>query len=946
MIRLSGSASLRAFLLSTAALLAPMAAHGQDANSSNTANATDTSQSGEVSVETVVVTGTRIYRPGYEAPTPVTTLSAVDLQRSAPTTLADSLNQLPQFGAATTSHAGFQGGSTGGANFINLRNLGSNRTLVLLNGERVVSSTLTNNVDLNTLPTTLIKRVDVVTGGASATYGSDAVAGVVNLILDTKFTGFKASAQYGNNGQNAYEGYRADGAFGTDFDNGRGHVEASASYFDNPQFYLLRQASWNKGTGLFLNPAYTPTNDEPQLIRRNFVGQSLESQGGVITSGPLANTIFVGPNATPTLYNPGLVSGVIASGGNADQSFLLNAPVGLPQHGYNLFAYGSYDLTPDLTAHLELDYGSDGGSSEIGPYQRAGNITITADNPFIPATIKSQMTALNIPSFKLGSNNINTGDPRVGGVVYPNKRALERVVLGFDGTLGGSWTWNAYYQHGEAHTDERWLNDIYTPYYNLAIDAVAAPAGNAAGIAPGTVVCRSTLSDPTNGCQPLNLFGIGTASPAAVKYITPVAFTEIDNKQDVVSVSAQGEPFSDWAGPVSIAGGGDYRSESGVSYSDPLTYTRKFAYGNSLPFHGAVNVYEGYLETVVPLVRGQSWAQALDFNGAGRVTDYSTSGVVETWKLGLTDQVSDEYRLRVTWSSDIRAPNLSELFTQAVSGGRAIADPFHPGTAPEVLATTTGNPNLNPEVASTVSGGIVMTPNWLPGLSASIDWYSIDIKGAIATITAENELAYCYAGQTYFCSLVHRNSAGVLTEIDSIPTNTAAETTSGLDVDAEYTHSLWGGTADLRILSNYTDETTIVQNGKIVDNAGSLSAATTGGGGQPKFKSTISATYNWGPYSGTVQTRLIGSARLVNGWTSKNVDNNSVPWVGYLDLRGAYDLTSHSQVYFAIDNTLNTPPPSVPAAYNTASVYYTPGSPGTVYDLLGRQYRIGIRANF
>ena len=138
-------------------------------------------------------------------------------------------------------------------------------------------------------------------------------------------------------------------------------------------------------------------------------------------------------------------------------------------------------------------------------------------------------------------------------------------------------------------------------------------------------------------------------------------------------------------GADSLADGAEYRSESAISYSDPLTYTRQFAYGNSLPFHGAVNVYEGYLETVVPLAKNEWWADLLDFNGAGRVTDYSTSGVVETWKLGITDQVSSEYRLRATWSNDIRAPNLSELFTQAVSGGRAIADPFHPGSRPTSL---------------------------------------------------------------------------------------------------------------------------------------------------------------------------------------------------------------------------------------------------------------------
>ena len=786
----------------------------------------------------------------------------------------------------------------------------------------------------------------MVTGGASASYGSDAVAGVVNIILNTHYDGFKANAEYSNNGQNAYEGYKAEAAFGTDFDGDRGHVEASVSYFDNPQFYLLHQTNWDTGTALFNNPAYVAGNGQPQYTPLNWIGLAQEAQGGLITSGPLKNTVFMGPNATPTLYNPGVVSGVIASGGNADQSNSLYSPVGLPQHGYNFFGYGSYKISPSINAHLELDYGSDGGSSEIAPYQRSGNITILAGNPYIPAATQAQMAALGVTSFSLGSDNINIGNPKVNGTVYPNERVLERGVLGFDGALGSDWTWSAYYEHGETHTNERWLNDAYIPYYNLAIDAVTAPAGNTAGIAPGTIVCRSTLTNPTNGCQPLDLFGAGTASAAATKYVTPVAFTQINNKQDVAQVSAQGTPFSDWAGPISIAGGADYRSESAVSFSDALSYTQSFAYGNNLPFHGAVNVYEGYAETVVPLARNEWWAQSMDFNGAGRVTDYSTSGVVETWKLGFTNQVSDEYRLRLTWSDDIRAPNLAELFTTAVSGGRAIADPFNPGTAPSTLATTEGNPNLKPENASTVSGGIVLTPNWLPGLSASFDWYSIDIHGAIASISAENELAYCFAGQAQFCSLIHRNSAGVLTQIFSVPTNTASETTSGLDVEAGYVHDLWDGSINLRALANYTDETTIVQNGSRVDNAGSLSASTVGGGGQPKFKATLTATYDWGAYSGTVQTRLIGASRLDNIWTPAIVANNDVPWVGYLDLRGSANINANWQIYFAMDNALDTPPPTVPQLYSTGSSYYTPDSPGTVYDLMGRMYRVGVRANF
>jgi len=917
-------ATMKAVLLASCGVIAS-AAHAQDGN-----------------VEAVTVTGTHISRPGFEAPTPVTAVSATDVEKVAPTTISDLLNTLPQFGTGDTAHGGFSGGS-GGASFLNLRDLGADRTLVLLNGERVVSSTLTGTVDMNLLPTALLQRVDVVTGGASAAYGSDAVAGVVNLVLDTNFTGFKANAQYGNNYQQAYEGFSGNIAGGMGFDNDRGHIVASVSYFNNPQFYQLGQAQWNTKSMLMPNPAYTPTNGQPKWAPYKNVGMSQSTEGGVILSGPLANTQFVGPNATPAVFYPGIVGGVMSANGSGETSLRDRVPLAQPQRGTNFFTNIKYRLTDDISAHVSLDYGQDSGATSSGAYQRNGNVLIHGDNPFIPAQTKAEMTRLGITSFNLGVNEPQLGNPKTNSLSYYSNRSQLRTGVGFDGDIDG-WAWSAYYGHGETHFKETWVGAVYVDYFNLATDAVLAPVGNAAGIVPNTIVCRSTLTNPDNGCAPLNVFGIGNASNAAKSYVTPPQWTQINNKQDVVSLSIEGEPFSDWAGPVSLAGGGSYRSESAVSYSNPLAYTQGYQAGNSLPFRGAVNVYEAYIETVVPLVKGQAWAQSMEFNGAGRITDYSTSGVVETWKLGISNQVNDEVRLRATWSNDIRAPNLAELFTVGTSGGRPIPDPFNGGHTSQVLATSTGNLNLKPEVATTYSGGVVYTPEWLPNFTASVDWYSITLKGAISTTSAENELAYCYAGRQVYCPLIHRNSSGVITQIFSSPANTDLETTSGLDVEIAYSHDLWDGLLDLRALANYTDQSTTNQNGIIIDNAGSLNPDI-GGDGQPKFKGTVTASYSKGPYSLTAQTRLIGTGHLNNRYTSADVADNSVPFVGYLDLRGSYTLDSSigGEFYFAVDNVLNTPPPNIMEPYSAPSVYLYLGAPGNIYDLLGRQYRTGVR---
>jgi iron complex outermembrane receptor protein len=932
--------AIRSVLLSSVSLFAPLAAYAQSTADTGT--------------ESLTVTGTLISRPGFQAPTPVTSVSSADLEVAAPTTLVDQLSTLPQFGSAVTNHAGYQLGNLAGSTTVNLRNLGTIRTLVLVNGERVVSSQLTNVVDFNLLPSTLIKRVDVVTGGASASYGSDAVAGVVNIILDTDFEGFKAEAQYGNNRQNAYETYKYGASAGTSFDGDRGHIMGTISYFDSPQIYTQRQTDWYTGSVLMLKPGSTT-----QLIHANHVGLYGTSTGGVITSGPLKNTVFLGQAATPTAYAPGNISGILSYGGDAETSVSDYAPVAIAQRGWNAYTYAKYKLTPNITAHLEADYGYDGGESAVLSPQNNNNITISIDNPYIPAQTRAQMTALGLSSFLLGSNNMNIASSKCHCSLFDEHRQQTRINFGLDGSFDG-WTWNAYYGHGETHARENWLYNPYVAYYNNAVDAVIAPVGNAAGIAPGSITCRSTLTNPTNGCKPMNVFGFGNVSAAAINYVTPQAWTQINNSQDSAAASFSGDPFSLWAGAVSVAGGAAWRQESAVSFSDALTETKGFVYGNNADFNGSVSVYELFLETAVPLAKNESWAQDLEFNAAGRYTNYSTSGGVETWKLGLSNQVNDEIRLRATWSDDIRAPNLSELFAAGVTNGRTIPDPFT-GAAPSVRATSKGNVNLKPENATTITGGIVYTPNWLEGFSLSVDWYYINIKGAIGTLSAEQELAYCFAAPSTspYCPLIIRstdaaapviNGLKPIVEIDSVPSNNSFAKVSGLDIEAGYNHELWGGNLGVHAVANYTDEaTTVNATGLVTDNAGSVAVGgIIGAGGEPKFKSTITATYNFGPWSGTVQTRLISSARLLStyDYTPGAVDNNAVPWVGYLDLRASYNFNDNWQLYGAMDNAMNIPPPNAPGTYNSGSSYYAPTSPGTVYDLLGRTYRIGFRANY
>ena len=465
----------------------------------------------------------------------------------------------------------------------------------------------------------------------------------------------------------------------------------------------------------------------------------------------------------------------------------------------------------------------------------------------------------------------------------------------------------------------------------------------------GSIACASTLTNPTNGCAPLDVFGNGVASAAAINYTNGAARSGQDAEittlnEDVASGSAQGQlPWGLPAGRMSMAFGFDYRKEGGREVASPLANAHLFSVGNFTSFVGQYNVEEGFAEIDAPILKDDI-VQSLDFNAAGRLTSYSTSGLVETWKLGATSQVNDDVRLRTTWSFDIRAPDLYELFSGGVPILGSATDP-HTGDNVQIYDLAAGNPNLKPEQSTTVSGGVVFTPHWVDGLSLSADWYSISINKAIVTIGSSTILADCKAGQTLYCSqLVFDGPGGALSQINSGPLNADEQTVSGLDFQADYGMDFLSGRLNWHLVGNYTDEQTQTDQGVKYDYAGSLSFDSPIQG-VPKFRTTLSTTYNQGPWSGTVQGRFIGSAHLVNSWGPLNVDDNSVPEVAYLDLRASYKWTDNVQLYAAVDNTFNTPPPDVAASSNSVTDFET-STRDDIYDALGRLYRVGVRVNF
>ncbi|MGZ5929887.1 MAG: TonB-dependent receptor domain-containing protein [Rhizomicrobium sp.] len=944
-------------------------------------------------VEQVIVSASRLNIAGYQAPTPVTVVGPDQLARDAQTDIGDVIRQLPAFGTSSgpnnSSSANFIVSSTPGIDVVNLRQLGVLRTLVLFDGQRVVASSVSGGVDLSTMPSSLVQRVDVVTGGASAAWGSDAVAGVVNVILNKNFDGLAANIEGGDSWKDDHRSYKGEVSYGTDFAGDRGHLILSASYLGSPDTFFINQRSWFKNTRLVNNPAYNGgANGQPRLIHADNVGQSQATQGGLITgcansatgasiACSLRGTQFVGSTATPTPFNFGNVSGAFSNGGSGETAQSDLDHLTIPLHTTTLFSHTRYKITNDISASLELNYGKSFSKNNSYVYNRYSNVPINvADNPFLPASVRTAAQTLGYSYLYLGTNNMNnmgtTGahftdnslsneNASLGIPVSTNRRQLFRGVFSLDGSIGDNWSWNAYAQHGLARVRTVVTNNVVKANYNNAVDAVTVTAGNVgtSGLPVGSIACRSTLTNPTNGCQPLNVFGTGNASAAAINYINGKArnggnWAQSVLNEDVFSASANGTLPEGWslgAGPISVAMGGEYRQEGARVTADPTALAVGYSVGNFSAFSGHYSVQEGFAEVNVPILK-DSFVQSLDFNTAGRITSYSTSGMVETWKLGLTSQVNDDVRLRSTWSFDIRAPDLQELFASGFSVAATFADFRNNNVAVNGYTLQGGNPALKPEQSTTISGGVVLTPHWVEGLSLSADWYSIELRKAIATVSTQVILQQCAAGVQVYCSQITfggpppagGNGAASISQIATTPINANSQSVSGLDFQADYRTEFLTGAIDLHAVGNYMDQQSQVAGGVSSDYAGAIGSDSSPRG-IPKFRTTVSATYVEGPWQGTVQGRVIGSAKLNNAWGPLDVDNNAIPAVAYLDLRASYKWNDNIQFYGAIDNVINTPPP-IPAASSAALNYYDQSTRDDIYDAIGRGFRIGVRVKY
>jgi iron complex outermembrane recepter protein len=931
-------------------------------------------------LNTVVVSGSRIATRGFTQPTPTTTLSTADIEKAAKPNLFDTLTELPALQGSTGRTTNTFSTSSGiqGLSSLSLRGLGTIRTLTLLDGQRVVGANVTGVTDVSQFPQLLVKRVDVVTGGASASYGSDAIGGVVNFITDKKFTGFKANVEGGMTKYSDDKNGTLQAAWGKGFVGDRLHVTVSGEFtkhegIDAPRFGQVNAG----GRSWYDNPALQESTTAMQAAgapRYKYIHNAQHIQYakyGLITSGPLRGTAF-GPGGTPFPFQYGTdCVGNFCVGG--DRSGSVGNGTNLAMNFKRQVAYSriSWDLDANNEIYVTGNWAQVKSVFQPNPgAAKQGNLSIKCDNAFLPASL----VAGCLSGYPSGAMNVGTANAEFPADinVHPT-RTQRRFVVGADGQFGmfgKNWRYDAYIEHGE-NTTVIHVNDItLNPRYNFAIDAIRDPA-------TGQIVCRSTAARAA-GCQPINVLGDVPINLAGWNYIAPRngPMQHTDSSQDVASANFNGEIWDGWAGPVSMAFGAEYRREKYAVRGDPYGagVALESPYDTSYPFDptlsatgdnwfagnyhngkGSFNVREAYVEFNIPFLKSDTWGEA-NLNLADREEKYSTAGKASAWKVGATWKTPfDGLRLRAVSSKDVRAPNLSELYAAMTVTNQAVNN--NQGQSIQIQQRNVGNPNLKPEVARNNSFGIVLSqPSWARNFNFSVDYFDIKVKNVISSLNPQQEVDLCYAGNQEVCGSVSINGPAGTNYVLAQSFNFASLHTRGVDFETAYRRNMadFGlpGSVTLRGLASRTIHAISdpgVPGTTPSEGAGNMTGAT------PKWKALVSQSWDGlmdGKLGVSLSERWVSAGVLNNEYIEcrsscprptaahPTIYDNHLPGAVYIDLGGTYNISKQITAYFKVDNLADRDPVLVPQT--NLSLALNPA----IYDAIGRTYRAGVRMTF
>lgn len=957
------------------AIAAPAAAQGQN-------------------VETVVVTGSRIPQQGLYSSSPVTTVGAQDLKLQGATNIGQVMADLPS--VVSDGDGQFVNNGSGGISTVDLRGLGNVRTLLLVDGKRLVPSDQFGDVDLNQIPPMLIDHIEVLTGGASAVYGSDAVAGVVNLILRKDFEGLEADVQYKQTDHN--DGQTFDGSLmmGVNSADGKGNVTIYGNYQN-------RQAIMQGNRGYS-----SEATASPQFTFGAPVGTTCADLGYPSIQGgfcPLGSSASVEGNFVPQDGNAyHATSGGTLSSGFTHYNFNPVNYFQTPNTRYALGAIGHYEVSKALDIYARLTYSDNQTTTQLAPTPIFTTYNVNYGNPFLSAQERAiffgdqacaatlSCAANDTASFGFRRRLIENG-PRVDTF----DQSAYQMVLGAKGQLGNNWSYDISAQYGHVLTSQHLTGDAQ---YNRFQQGLLVTAGG-------------DCTDPSNGCVPINVFKSGGITPEAVKFFTlyMTAVTQVDQWDMVGSVTGDLTDYgikSPWAkNGVSVNAGAEYRQEAAKFQPDQNLGTgNDLGFGQSSPVSGSYNVGEGFTEVRVPLIENMPFAELVSIDGAYRYSSYNLAGSTNTYKYSAEWQPVDDFRFRGSFERAVRAPNVNELFSAQSDSANTGKDPCSNAgagvgasaalcvatgvPAGKVFSTALdcpsgqcearvgGNPGLKPEVAKTRSLGVVFTPTFVDGFTATVDWFDINVGGYITQLPVATVLKLCYdpaynasqSAAAAACQLIHRNAAGEIFGepvppggyVQTLQSNIANYRVKGWDFDASYTSDLsrfgmdgWGAIAVnfkgtlMPTVDFKPDPTSGVQHcaGLYGDICPNFTPT-------PKWKHTMRVTWFspdndvslsllWRHIGGTQfdEVALSGKDTTTScGYSFCDPLDAKIAAFNWFDLSGTWNVSDKVTLRAGVTNLFNKKPPIVDFEISAASADSGNTFP-TVYDPVGRFMFIG-----
>ncbi len=932
-------------------------------------------QAQDEEIEEITVTGSRLIRQDFVAISPITTVDSDIIRQSGNTTLEETLNMYPQLNPDTTSASNQSGGD--GVLAPDLRGLGSVRTLVLVDGKRFIPASVTGLSDMAVIPDMLIERVEIATGGASAVYGSDAIAGAVNFIMRDDFEGFDIRYQWGEASEGDGTTNKIDMMFGANTSGGEGNITLYGSYTDRDPVFMENRAFSRQP---FLADSTGQLNE---FGSGNIPGGKIfipEADFGLIQGVDL-----IGAQASC----PGPIQGIRF--GDNSQPFPFCRPteqfnyaatnyILRPLERWQFAALGHYELTDSVEAYTQVFYTKKENEWQqaalaVAPTSAgASNGTLllpNADtNPLFPAPLQ-----------QFFADNASYFDPDGDGVfetVGNGRRFLEfgprnahilhdsyGITAGFRGDVdfaGATWNWDGFYQFHRSDVNQTRVGLLSRSRTTLGLDVV---------VVNGEPQCRVQLL----GCVPVNVYGTNTLTPQMADFLSVTTGRADNFERQVAGATVTGELFDLPAGPVSTAFGLEWRDENYETVPDEISASGDLGGVPPVVNRGQYDLFEIYGEARFPIV------ESFAVEGAVRYSDYSTIGGVTTWRGGLDWRPIEQIRGRFSISRAIRAPNLDELFAapnQSFIGGEDpcvidnnptdaikqvclaqgvpanVVDNLQVGASQGWSEFSGGNPLLNEEESDTLTVGVVYSPDWAEGLSVSLDYWDIEVESAISQVSSQALVNSCFElldNNSPQCQAITRDQLGNIEQVNAPLLNLQVRQGVGYDFQVDYSMDLpdgWGvggdtATLDLRWVSTWQDEdSTVLLAGQApIECAGFLGGTCSGNfiRATPDFRGLFSATWNSGPLNIRTDVELIGDFDLA----ADAFPNNNIPVNEqyYWDIAGSYRFNETIELFAGVSNVLDEDPPLIGFRAGGDS-----NTQAQLYDTVGRRYFIGTTVSF